>query len=229
MKFTKTFHKLKECYSDPNCRYVVMPGGTRSGKSYSIMQLCILLCMYSKDPKFCCSVVCPTMGMAKRGPIKDLKEIMQDENIWEDSRWNASDFTYHFPSGSYLEVFSGDQSAKCQGSRRTLLFIDEAYLLNYETARQLFVRTTGKIIIAYNPTSSFWAEEQIAPRPNARLFRSTYLDNDFLTPEQITEIESNKKDAQWWKVFGLGETGTAEGVIYSYNVIDELPLIGSSI
>jgi phage terminase large subunit len=44
---------------------------------------------------------------------------------------------------------------------------------------------------------------------------TTYLDNPFLGPTQIAAIEAYKSDERWWKVYGLGQTGTHKGLIYT--------------
>ncbi len=186
------------------------------------MQLVTLIASLSKKA-LVISCVTPTFPMSKRGLQRDFKKIMTDEGLWEESRWNASSSTYTFSTGSVIEFFSADTPGKVQGAARDLLVIDEAYLISYEIARQLFVRTRGKVIIAYNPSASFWADSTIAPRDNARFIISTYKDNNYLTEEQIAEIESNKQDKNWWRVYGEGLVGQLEGAIYSYEVIDELP------
>jgi phage terminase large subunit len=82
-------------------------------------------------------------------------------------------------------------------------------------------------VIDYNPTHSFWANEIIELRDNCQRVHSTYLDNDYLTPEQVAEIESNRSDANWWTVYGEGKVGSLEGVIYQFDVIDHMPPKGS--
>ena len=53
---------------------------------------------------------------------------------------------------------------------------------------------------------------------------STYLDNEFLPPEQVREIEANKADANWWRVYGEGLVGTLDGLIYpDFDLIDAMP------
>ena len=39
----------------------------------------------------------------------------------------------------------------------------------------------------------------------------------------MAEIEANKDDANWWKVYGLGLLGSLEGVIFDFSLIDALP------
>ena len=56
------------------------------------------------------------------------------------------------------------------------------------------------------------------------LIHSTYKDNKYLTPMQMAQIESNRGDSNWWRVYGLGETGSVEGLIYTnWSIVDELP------
>jgi phage terminase large subunit len=68
--------------------------------------------------------------------------------------------------------------------------------------------------------------EKIETRDNCVTIESTYLDNPYLTPEQVAEIEANRSDANWWTVYGEGRFGTLEGVIYAFEQVDELPDTG---
>jgi phage terminase large subunit len=41
---------------------------------------------------------------------------------------------------------------------------------------------------------------------------------------QIAEIESNKGDNNWWRVYGLGETGSVEGLVYKdFSIVADMP------
>lgn len=169
------------------------------------------------------SVVSETLPHLKRGAIRDFEAIM-GTNLKTDERWNATDYVYTFANGSRIEFFSADAPAKVHGPARDRLFINEAVNISYETARQLFVRTRGLIILDYNPTHSFWCNEQIEPRDNCITIHSTYKDNEFLTSNQIAEIESNQADEQWWRVYGLGLVGQLEGLIFpDFEQIDHFP------
>ena len=55
--------------------------------------------------------------------------------------------------------------------------------------------------------------------------KSTFRDNDFLDDNIVKDIERRKEtDYEWYKVYGLGEIGNLEGVIFSnYNIVKELP------
>ena len=85
------------------------------------------------------------------------------------------------------------------------------------------IRTRDFVIVDYNPTHEFWAHTELGPDPRFRQIVSTYKDNRFLTAAQIEDIEKGKKNANWWRVYGLGQTGQLEGVIYNFEQIDQMP------
>lgn len=202
-------------------RYILSEGGTRSGKTFAALQFLWFLMGKDKDPTIN-SVVSETMPHLKRGAIRDFQAILGQ--TWNDQLWNKSESIYIHPvSGSRLEFFSADAPSKVHGPARKRLFLNECNQIDWETARQLFVRTRGLIMLDYNPTHSFWANEIIEQREACAKVHSTYLDNPFLSREQIVEIESNKNDANWWRVYGLGKVGTLEGLIYSFEQIDVMP------
>lgn len=221
MRFTPVFWKLYDAVAS-RPRYVSMPGGTRSGKTYSILQFLHLLIPEADKAGDITSVVSETLPHLKRGAIRDFESIV-GHPLRNDPAWNATENIYTYPSGAKLEFFSADTSGKVLGPARKRLFINECNHVSYDTARQLFVRTTGLVILDYNPASSFWAIEEIEPRDNCRVIHSTYKDNTFLSAQQVAEIEANQGDTNWWKVYGLGELGSLEGVIYAFEQADALP------
>ena len=225
MKLTKVARKTIAAWKR-HFRYISSCGGTRSSKTYSILQTFILSIVEEVNlgkPATVNSVVSESMPHLQRGAIRDFKSIMEKEGLWEESRWNETQHTYTWQNGSILEFFSVDNAGKVHGSARDRLFINECQNISYEIARQLFVRTRGQIVLDYNPTHSFWLNEIIEARQNCICIHSTYLDNEFLTPEQVAEIEDNKSDANWWKVYGKGEVGTLDGLIYEFQLCDSLP------
>lgn len=217
---TKVYYAIRDALRRPDVRYVNSEGGTRSSKTFSALQVLIEIAKGCKG--LIISVVSETFPHLKRGAIRDFKEILADE--WQEKAWNKSSAIYAFDSGSIIEFFSADQPGKVHGPARDILFINEANHISYDTARQLFVRTRLFILFDYNPTHAFWAHEEIAPRNNCVSIHSTYKDNDYLTPFQIAEIESNKGDENWWRVYGEGKVGQLEGLIFpDFDLVDALP------
>lgn len=209
-------------------RFLDVCGGTRSGKTFAILQLLILVIANDKTPTIN-SVCAETMPQLKRGAIRDFQNIMRRAELWNDANYNKTDCIYTFANGSILEFFSLDSEGKIHGLARDRLFVDEAQNIAWEKVRQLLVRTRGRVIFGYNPTREFWVHTEIQPRPECVSINSTYRDNEFLTAEQVAEIEANKKDARWWRVYGEGLVGAYEGVIYDFEQIDTMPEKGGMV
>lgn len=227
MKLTKVGRKTIAAWK-AHPRYISSCGGTRSGKTYSILQTFIIALVEEVNlgkPATINSVVSESMPHLQRGAIRDFKQIMEVEGLWEDARWNETQHTYTWSNGSILEFFSVDNAGKVHGSARDRLMINESQNIPYDIARQLFVRTRGLIICDYNPTHSFWLNEIVEARPNCITLHSTYKDNEFLSPEQIQEIEdAGKNDPNWAKVYIEGKIGTLDGLIYDFELCDSLPV-----
>ena len=205
-------------------RVIVNQGGTRSGKTYSMVQLLFLI---ANAGVFNIDVVSESMPHLKRGALNDFQENLDNRGLIEGEHYehNRTDSFYTFPNGSKVTFFSADDWGKVKGSRRDVLFINECNRINYEVYRQLAVRTTKCIFLDYNPDSEFWLQtKNIQCKDTTKVIISTYKDNPFLPKVQIEEIESNKGDAEWWKVYGLGLMGTHKGLIYkNWDIVKDIP------
>jgi len=176
------------------------------------------------------SVVSETMPHLKRGAMRDFLNIMQQHGYYQESSWNRSDFIYLFPNGNKIEFFSADMPSKVRGPRRDVLFINEANNVPYETFTQLEIRTKKIIWLDWNPVSEFWFykdennKPNIIARPDCDFITLTYLDNEALDQAIVKTIEARKGNKTWWKVYGKGELGEAEGRIYTgWEFIDGIP------
>lgn len=197
-----------------NKRLRIVQGGARAGKTIAI--LLILIDMAQTRQGKTISIVSATFPHLKRGAMRDFLDIMKSQGYYKDSQWNRTDSIYTFESGSIIEFFSADQADKVRGPARNILFINEANNINYETYTQLAIRTSDFIYLDYNPVAEFWAHEEIMTG-NEDIFDFdiiTYKDNEHLADEIVKEIESRKSNKNFWKVFGLGQIGEAEGKIY---------------
>lgn len=170
------------------------------------------------------SIVSESLPHLKRGAMKDFLQIMQGHGYYKDDRWNKSDFTYTFETGSKIEFFSADQPSKVRGPRRDRLFMNECNNMPYETFDQLEVRTKECVFLDWNPTAEFWYYDQVAPRDDADFLIVTYKDNEGLDDSIVKSIEQRKNNKSWWQVYGLGQLGEVETRIYrGWNIMDDLP------
>ena len=221
MQFSGVFWKIYDAAS--LCpRYISNKGGTRSTKTYSTLQFLHLLIPKVDKAGDITSVVSETMPHLKKGAIRDFENII-GHPLKGDPHWNETDKVWTYENGAKLEFFSSDNASKVHGSQRKRLFVNEANHIDYEIYRQMAVRTSSIIFIDYNPASVCWIQKNIECKDNCILIRSTYKDNPFLSAQQIQEIEDNKSDANWWKVYGEGTEGTLDGLIYDFEQIDHMP------
>jgi phage terminase large subunit len=148
--------------------------------------------------------------------------------VWEwysEDQHNMSDNLYRFDNGSYIEFFGLEDASKARGPGRNILFVNEANLITKQAFDQLDMRTTDRVITDLNPADfDCWAYK-VADGTDAIKIHSTYIDNTYLSELQRRVIEAYKDaDPMMWKVFGLGERGASEGLIYThYQLTDNIP------
>lgn len=158
--------------------------------------------------------------------MRDFFKMLQNEGVYDESAHNRTEDIYNV-GDSQIEFFSADDAAKVRGARRDLLFINECNNVSFDVFEQLEVRTKEQIFLDYNPVAEFWVHQKIAPLSEATFIHSTYKDNDLLDPRIVRSIELRKKMPgmeNWWRIYGMGQTGQFEGRIYtSWETVNEFP------
>ena len=215
---TTGLKKLKPLFTNDK-RFLIAQGGMRASKTYTILMLIISWCQQNSDK--IATVASMSYPHLSRGAIRDFQCIMKNADIWEPERWNQSSKIYTFGNGTILEFISVDNMS-AHGPARDLLFVNEANDMDRETFSNLAFRTTGKVIIDYNPTHEFWAHTWLLKeeKDNTDFIILTYKDNEALADTIRKAIESRKpkqgeEPSNWWVVYGLGQIGSLEGNIYS--------------
>lgn len=210
-------------------RVRVVQGGTSSSKTFSIIPLLIQYAIDNKGVEI--SIVSESVPHLKRGAMRDFEKIMVWTGNWVDARMNRSELTYTFSNKSRIEFFSADQPDKLRGARRDVLFINECNNVLFESYQQLAIRTRRFIYLDYNPTKEFWVHTELMNDPDTDYIILTYKDNEALDESLVREIEKAREKAEyssywenWWRVYGLGLTGSLEGVVFSnWDTIREVP------
>lgn len=216
---TTALNKIEQIVFEPTF-YKVIQGGMRAGKTMAIMMVLTGYAESYKNSKI--TVVGQSYGHLKDGPIDDFKKIMQGTNRWNDEKFNKTELNYEFSNGSVIQFRSIDKM-KAHGLSRDVLFVNEANAFTYETFDQLASRTEDFVIVDYNPTSKFWAHEELVEgkhKDRTSFTILTYMDNEALPKQLVENIESHKPKAgeepsNYWTVYGLGQIGSLEGNIYS--------------
>jgi phage terminase large subunit len=204
-------------------RIVIEQGGTRSGKTYNIL-LWIIFSYCMRNQSKVVTIARKTYPALRSTAMRDFINILKEYGIYSELNHNKSNSEYVL-NGNLVEFISLDQPTKVRGRKRDLLFINEANELFFEDWQQLIFRTTGKIILDYNPSDEFhWIYDRVKVREDAEFHITTYKDNPFLESQIIQEIERLKDvDENYWKIYGLGQVGTAKSLIFNFNLIDTIP------
>jgi len=214
LKASAVFEKNKEAY-DSGYRIIMNQGSSRSSKSFSIMQLLITIAV---SENLTISVTSCAFPHLRRGSLRDWRQIMENLDIYDPEKHVKTEQVYEYHKGSYMEFFSVDNNLKVRGPGRDILFINEANLIDFDTFQQLILRTRKCVFVDFNPSDEYhWLYEHVQTRDDCAFIHSTYKDNPFLPIEQVREIENLKNvDENFWRIYGLGERGHSEGLIYTH-------------
>jgi phage terminase large subunit len=205
-------------------RIRAVPGGTSASKTVSILLYLIARAQGDKIPTLT-SVVSESFPHLRKGAMRDFLMILKQHDYYDDKRWDRTNKTYTFETGSTMEFFSADQPSKLRGARRDRLFLNEANNIHFSAFEELEVRTKDFVFIDWNPTSEFWYYTDVKPdRDDVEEITLTYKDNEALDKQIIESIEKRQNRKGWWTVYGLGKLGEVEGRIYTgWQIIDDIP------
>jgi len=192
-------------------------GGTRSGKSFAILQYCIVQAI--EHPQTI-TIVRKTIPSLKRTIIKDFLDILKSLQLFREDVWNVTDRVYKLQD-STIQFISTDDAEKLRGVKSDILFIDEASEIDEESFFQLSIRTSGKIILAYNPTISPFS--WLRKMQDCERFTTTYRDNPYLPKEMIKAIEDLQlTNPKYWKIYGQGEYAANDKGIFEFELCDTI-------
>ena len=204
-------------------------GGTSAGKTFGILPILIHIAAKYSNTEI--SIVAESIPHLKRGAMKDFKKIMIATNRYLDMRWNASDFKYTFANGSVIEFFSADNDAKLRGARRDYLYMNECNNMTFHAYTELASRTKKGVYLDWNPVNEFWFHTELQGDDDVDFLIVNYQDNEACPESALNFIlkakEKSKTSAyweNWYRVYGLGEIGNLEGVIFdNWKTIDSIP------
>ena len=218
----RKIHKLKK-------RTKIVQGGTSASKTFSILWVLSNKAMHI--PNLEISVVAESIPHIRRGALRDFEKIMRWGGRYNPNSFNRSLLKYEFLNGSFIEFFSADDSSKLRGARRDILYINECNNISFQAYNELAIRTKKEVYLDFNPANEFWVHTELKDESDADFIILTYKDNEALDESIIQQIEKNREKgktssywANWWKVYGEGQVGSLEGVIFSnWKTIDKLP------
>ncbi len=208
MKFevTRVFDKNFKILKRGLHRYIVNSGGSRSSKTYSILQIFAILLIQKKNYKISCYRNLRVDSIDTMG--KDFENIVNsDPRMQLEFVHNKKDATWtNKITGSYI-IFTGTEKVhKALGQQNNIIFLNEISEFSEAVFDQIDQRARDFVFIDYNPSKEFWVEKY---RKNAKavFIHSTYQDNPFLTEGIINKLES-------YNPFEVGSTYVKDGKVW---------------
>lgn len=216
-------------------RKKVIQGATSSGKTYGIIPIIIDKCIAT--PRLKATVVAESIPAVKDGCVDIFQDFMHTQGRWRDQQWIGNPMQYTFLNGSKIQFKSFDSVGKAKAAgKRDLLFMNEANHIPYPIADALMIRSQ-EVWMDFNADAEFWAHTEVLREPYSEFLKLTYLDNEAIPQSTLQDLlfKRSKAEAEdaagmrgywwnWWQVYGLGEIGSLDGVVFSnWGDIDILP------
>lgn len=223
MNTTNVFKKNLEQINKGK-KIITNEGGSRSSKTFSILQLLIYFMSLKDMNNKTFSVVAESLPHLKRGAMKDFFDIIKKDDLYLIKNHNMTDNKYKIGTNT-IEFFGCDDYTKVTGAGRDFLFINECNNVNWNIFQQLQLRTRTLTFLDYNPTHHFWVHEHLLSQDNVGYIHSTYLDNPYVSKNTIDLLNRSKDtDPNFYNVYALGKVGSNEGVVFNnWNIVDIFP------
>ena len=201
--FDKTWEAYKECANQwemdntplvvvkPIYRYrqIVSMGGSRSSKSYSILQLLLTELMTRKNIKI--TVWRNFKNVCRATVMEDFQNIiMFDFSVFKDIKENKQTGTFtYMPTGSKIVFEGADSVGKVLGSTQDISFFNEVTEFSKEVYLQITQRTSDRVFCDYNPSKNFWLESYRHDEETI-FIHSTFKNNSYCPPNIVKQLLS---------------------------------------
>lgn len=189
LKVTKTFARTCNAFYDKKYRQIVSMGGSRSSKSYSILQMLMLEMTRLKKLKI--TTWRDTKVTCRATVLEDFEKIITFNNqIYSNFSHNkqSGSFVYK-PTGSRIIFEGADNIGKVLGSSQHISFFNEVTEFSKEVYLQITQRTSGKVICDYNPSKDFWLEKYRFDE-KTKFIHSDFRDNAYCPPNIVEQLLS---------------------------------------
>ena len=185
LKVSDTFSITYEAFHTPGCRQLVSMGGSRSSKSYSILQMLMLELIKRKNIKI--TVWRNTKVTCRATVLEDFQNIiMFDEDKAKKFKENKQHGTFvYLPTGSRIIFEGADNIGKVLGGQQDISFFNVVTEFSRDVYLQITQRTSDRIICDYNPSKDFWLEQY--RHDSETIFIRTNFSNNAFCPVNIVK------------------------------------------
>lgn len=211
MDLNKSFQFL---WKDKN-RFIIIYGGSGSGKSVSMAQYVFSDLISSKEINWL--VLRKVSTTVLDSTYAELKEVIFENNQDHKIKINQTLKRFEHNSGNFVIMKGLDDPEKIKSIKGiTKIWIEEATEFSAKDIKQIFLRLRGlgekkQFYFTFNPID---ADHYIKKyffdhkRDDTTIKHTTYRDNKFIDEDyKQTLIDYEKEDYYYYKVYCLGEWG----------------------
>ncbi len=204
---------------DSEAKTIVNVGGAGSSKSYSIAQLLIERLISGRRIGICRKTF-PALRMTAYELVINL---LKDYGIYNPDDHNKTNNTYKYDKG-LIQFFSLDDPEKIKSSDFNDIWMEEANEFSFEdyTIMKLRLRSPAngqpnQMFLSLNPSdANGWIPTRLLKDNDVQVIHSTFEDNPYLSIDYIKTItDLINQDANFYKIYALGEWGLLQRRIYT--------------
>ncbi len=232
LKVTPIFWRMTQARATGRFNVYVFEGGSRSSKTYSLIQFFLEWANRSKEKKRI--VISRKKGTWLYGTVwHDFERIYTEMGLLGKVSVNKSLHIVRL-NGFTFEFVGLDDVQRLHGLTCDIFWINEAMEASKDDFDQLEQRCSGFALLDYNPTAEkHWIYDNVCSREDCYFDHSTMIDNPFIPENMRRKILSYEPteynyangtvDIRKWKIYGLGERAKIEGLIFEYKLVPEIP------
>jgi phage terminase large subunit len=170
------------------------------------------------------TILSDTYDNIKDGILTDYEDIFQWSGLNLYDYYNKQEKVLTWGKSKIQFRYIADHKPHAgKSKRRQILYINEGNKIGWAAAEP-YISRSKEVFIDFNPDFEFWAHTELEPRDDCEKIVVTFLDNELCPENEVRYIESRKENTQWYRVYGLGLTGTySDRRIYSFEMVDEVP------
>lgn len=162
-------------------RYIINTGGSRSSKTYSLIDIIDDYCRDNKNKR--ATVWRDTKTDCKKTVLHDILKHLKQTNRYEIGfKLNKTESILQYSTDSTFEIHGTDDEVTVHGLTQDLAWLNEPYKISRATFDQIDQRTADCIIIDWNPKQSHWIDDLLNDTRTI-VIHSTFLDNPFCPEE----------------------------------------------
>lgn len=220
LAYTTTYKKIKEFESLKDIDIYLLQGGQGAGKNGGMAIRLLERAEEGGVFRNTITIMTDTYDNLKDGAISDFEFVFKEWGMDFYDYYNKQDkVCTWFGVKIQFRYLDDNKPDKGKGSRRGILYINEGNRTGWQAVKHYIARSK-EVYVDFNPDFEFWAHTELETKDNCKKIIVTYKDNEMCPKNEVKYIEDRRDNVEWFKVYGLGLTGTySERRVYTFEMV----------